>query len=402
MPKHDPTKSNVIFLAICQALGMSCSSMLISMSALVGTTLADDKSYGTLPLSLQFLSMMICALPISYFMKHYGRRAGFSLGAICGALSGFFSAQAVLDNNFELFCLSSFLFGAFTSTVAYYRFAAADTATEVFKNKAISLVMAGGVISAFAGPELAKWSKDLEYFGPILFVGSFYAITGLCFVTLLIVQFLNIPKLAVHELKSSGRSILEIARQPVFFVAVLSGIVSYACMNLIMSITPAAMIACAHPFDAAAFVIQWHVFGMYAPSFFTGSIINRFGLIKVQIAGVSLIAMAAGINLTGVEVENFWFGLVTLGLGWNFLYVGGSAMLTESYRPEEKAKVQAFNELLVFGVVATTAFGSGFVFDKFGWTAVNTLAFIPVGIFIAVHLIYRHPLRSRFSSPKAI
>ncbi|WP_085904933.1 MFS transporter [Kiloniella majae] len=393
MPDQDPTKSNVIFLAICQALGMSCGSMLISMSSLVGTTLADDKSYGTLPLSLQFFGMMVCALPISYFMKHYGRRAGFSLGSICGALSGFFSAQAVLDNNFELFCLSSFLFGAFMSTVAYYRFAAADTATEVFKNKAISLVMAGGVISAFAGPELAKWSKDLEFFGPVLFVGSFYAITALCLATLLIVQFLNIPKLAVHQMKSGGRSIFEIAKQPVFFVAVLSGIVSYACMNLIMSITPAAMIACAHPFDAAAFVIQWHVFGMYAPSFFTGSLINRFGLIKIQITGVILIALAASINLTGIEVENFWFGLVTLGLGWNFLYVGGSAMLTESYRPEEKAKVQAFNELLVFGVVATTAFSSGFVFEKFGWTAVNTLAFIPVGIFIAVHLIYRGQLR---------
>ncbi len=367
--------------------------MLISMSSLVGTTLAEDKSYGTLPLSLQFFGMMVCALPISYFMKHYGRRAGFSLGSICGALSGFFSAQAVLDNNFELFCLSSFLFGAFMSTVAYYRFAAADTATEVFKNKAISLVMAGGVISAFAGPELAKWSKDLEFFGPVLFVGSFYAITALCLATLLIVQFLNIPKLAVHQMKSGGRSIFEIAKQPVFFVAVLSGIVSYACMNLIMSITPAAMIACAHPFDAAAFVIQWHVFGMYAPSFFTGSLINRFGLIKIQITGVILIALAASINLTGIEVENFWFGLITLGLGWNFLYVGGSAMLTESYQPEEKAKVQAFNELLVFGVVATTAFSSGFVFEKFGWTAVNTLAFIPVGIFIAVHLIYRGQLR---------
>ncbi|WP_085908013.1 MFS transporter [Kiloniella majae] len=393
MPDRDPTKSNVIFLAICQALGMSCGSMLISMSSLVGTTLAEDKSYGTLPLSLQFFGMMVCALPISYFMKHYGRRAGFSLGSICGALSGFFSAQAVLDNNFELFCLSSFLFGAFMSTVAYYRFAAADTATEVFKNKAISLVMAGGVISAFAGPELAKWSKDLEFFGPVLFVGSFYAITALCLATLLIVQFLNIPKLAVHQMKSGGRSIFEIAKQPVFFVAVLSGIVSYACMNLIMSITPAAMIACAHPFDAAAFVIQWHVFGMYAPSFFTGSLINRFGLIKIQITGVILIALAASINLTGIEVENFWFGLITLGLGWNFLYVGGSAMLTESYQPEEKAKVQAFNELLVFGVVATTAFSSGFVFEKFGWTAVNTLAFIPVGIFIAVHLIYRGQLR---------
>ncbi len=392
MLDRDPTKSNVIFLAICQALGMSCGSMLISMSSLVGTTLADDKSYGTLPLSLQFMGMMVCALPISYFMKHYGRRAGFSLGSICGALSGFFSAQAVLDNNFELFCLSSFLFGAFMSTVAYYRFAAADTATEVFKNKAISLVMAGGVISAFVGPELAKWSKDLEFFGPVLFVGSFYAITALCLATLLIVQFIEIPRLAVHEIKSSGRSIFEIAKQPVFFVSVLCGIVSYACMNLIMSITPAAMIACEHPFEAAAFVIQWHVFGMYAPSFFTGSLINRFGLVKIQVMGVFLIALAAAINLTGVEIVQFWAGLVTLGLGWNFLYVGGSAMLTESYRPEEKAKVQAFNELLVFGVVATTAFSSGFVFEKFGWTAVNTLAFIPVCIFLVVQLTFRGQL----------
>ncbi|MCZ4280133.1 MFS transporter [Kiloniella laminariae] len=395
MTERDPTKANVFFLAICQALGMSCGSMLISMSALVGTTLAEDKSNGTLPLSLQFIGMMVCALPISYLMKHYGRRAGFSLGAVCGALSGFFSAQAILDGNFLLFCLSSFLFGAFMSTVAYFRFAAADTATEEFKSKAISLVMAGGVIAAFAGPELAKWSKEMDFFGPVLFVGSFYAISVLCLCTLVIIQFIDIPRLQIHEIQSSGRPVIEIARQPVFFVAVLSGIVSYACMNLIMSITPAAMIACAHPFEAAATVIQWHVFAMYAPSFFTGTLIRKYGAVRIQLLGVCFLLIAASINLSGVALEQFWFGLVALGLGWNFLYVGGSTMLTDSYRPEERAKIQAFNELLVFGVVATTAFGSGQIYQKLGWDAVNLLAFIPIILFLLVQLSFRRQLNKR-------
>ncbi len=375
---RDPTKKNVILLSFCQALGMSCSALVITVIALVGNTLAPDKSLITLPLALQFVSMMASAAPASFFMRRFGRRAGFSLGALLGCVAGLLGMQAILIASFGLFCLSSILFGIFACSVQYYRFAAADTASEAFKSRAISLVLAGGLLAAVLGPELAKWSRDL--FAPVLFAGAYLCIAGLAVLSLLVVQFIDIPRPSVAERRSSGRPLAQVARQPAFVVAVLCAVVGYGSMNLVMAATPLAMVACEHSFNAAAFVIQWHIVGMYAPSFFTGHLIHRFGVIPILSLGALAIIGCVAVNLSGDEVLKFWSALVLLGIGWNFMFVGGSTLLTQCYRPEERAKAQALNEFMVFATVSCTALLSGALFNAFGWEVVNLVVLLPVTV----------------------
>lgn len=367
----DRSVRNVALLAFCQALAMTCLSLLITISALVGSLLAPGPSLATLPLSLQFLGVLITTIPASLLMQQRGRRFGFSVGALFGIVGGLLSAVAVFSADFLLLCLGSFLLGSFSGFSMYYRFAAADTASDSFKSRAISLVLAGGVVAAIAGPEIAKQTRDL--FAPVTFAGAYVAIALLALVSLLILQFIRIPRPAARVRGQSGRPLAVIARQPRFVVAVLCGMVAYGTMNLVMVSTPLAMIACDHPFETAAFVIQLHVLGMYLPSFFTGSLINRFGLPPVLLAGAVLLFACVLMALSGLEVVNFAAGLVLLGVGWNFLYVGGSTLLTETYRPEETAKVQAVNEFLVFGTVALTAFTSGAVHDALGWEWLNMI-----------------------------
>ena len=365
----DPTIKNVVLLSICQALAMSGTSLIMTVSALVGFSLAEDKALATLPLALQFAAMMAATAPASFLMQRLGRRAGFSLGALFGVAAGLLSAQAIFAADFALFCIGAALYGVAAAHAFYYRFAAADTASDAFKSRAISLVLAGGLVAAFLGPELAKWSREL--FAPVLFAGGYLCIAVLSLLGLIVLQFIRIPRPSVEERRSSGRPLGEIVRQPSFFVAVLCAMIGYGAMNLVMTSTPLAMVACAHPFEAAAMVIQWHVVAMFAPSFFTGSLIHRFGVLPILGVGALLVLGCVAINLSGIEVAQFWSALVLLGLGWNFLFVGGTSLLTEAYRPEEKAKVQALNDLLVFGMVTATAFASGFLYNAFGWAAVN-------------------------------
>ncbi|MDH3473463.1 MAG: MFS transporter [Rhodospirillales bacterium] len=373
--KKDPTRKNVVLLALCQALGMSCSALVITVIALVGNDLAPERSLITLPLALQFLAMMASTAPASFFMRRFGRRAGFSLGALLGCAAGLLGMQAILIGSFYLLCLSSMLFGAFTCHVQYYRFAAADTASDAFRSRAISLVLAGGLLAAVLGPELAKWSRDL--FAPVLFAGAYLCIAGLAFLSLILVQFIKIPRPGTAERSGNGRPLGVILRQPSFIVAVCCAMVGYGAMNLVMTATPLAMVAHSHPFDTAALVIQWHIVGMYAPSFFTGHLIHRFGVVPVLGLGGLLIAACVCTNLVGEGVFNFWAALILLGLGWNFMFVGGSALLTESYRPAEKAKVQAVNEFMVFATVSCTALLSGALFNLLGWRAVNLAVLAP-------------------------
>lgn len=373
---RDPTVKNVFLLALCQALGMSCSALVVTVSALVGNLLAPDKSLITLPLALQFIAMMASAAPASLLMRRFGRRVGFSLGAVFGCAAGLVGMYAILVESFGLLCASAILFGVFSCHVQYYRFAAADTASESFKSQAISLVLAGGVLAAILGPELAKWSRDL--FEPVLFAGAYLCIAGLAVVSLLVLQFIDIPRPGVEARRGGGRSIGLIMRQPAFIVAVLCAMVSYGSMNLVMTTTPLAMVACQHPFDSAALVIQWHIVGMYAPSFFTGHLIRRFGVIPILSLGAFLILGCIAVNLSGTGVFHFWSGLVLLGLGWNFMFVGGTSLLTECYRPEERAKVQAVNEFMVFATVSCTALLSGALFNLLGWEAVNLGVVAPV------------------------
>ncbi|MGF1611621.1 MAG: MFS transporter [Kiloniellales bacterium] len=367
---------NVVLLAICQGLAMSGSALIITVAALVGHSLAEDKALATLPLALQFAATMAATMPASLLMQRWGRRAGFSLGAGFALVSGLVSAQALFMSSFWLFCLGNALFGVATAHAFYYRFAAADTASPAFKSRAISLVLAGGLVAAFLGPELAKWSRDL--FAPVLFAGGFLCIAGLALLSLVVLQFIDIPRPHAAERRQGGRPLLEIARQPEFAIAVLCAMVGYGAMNLVMTSTPLAVVACQHPFESAAFVIQWHVAAMFAPSFVTGHLIRRLGVLPVLTLGALLVLGCVAINLSGVAVIQFWSALVLLGVGWNFLFVGGTTLLTETYRPEERAKAQGLNDLLVFGTVALTALGSGMLFEAFGWQAVNLAVVAPV------------------------
>lgn len=368
--------SSVAILAVSQALGMSCMALSITITALVGSSLAPTPALATLPLALQFVATALMTIPVSLFMGRYGRRTGFSLGSLLGITGGVVSCVAVFLADFWLFCVGAAFLGGFATHVALYRFAAADVAGAAHRSRAISYVMVGGVIAAILGPELAKWSKEL--FAPVLFAGGYAAVAALAFGTLVLIQFAALPAPLSPKERGAGRPLAEIVRQPALIVAVLCAMVAYGAMNLVMVSTPLAMVACAHPFETAAFVIQWHVVGMYAPSFVTGHIIHRVGAERVIAVGGVLVLGCVVVNLTGVEVLQFWGALVLLGIGWNFMFVGGTTLLTETYRIEEQARVQAFNEFMVFGTTAVTALASGAIFTTFGWQAVNIGIVVPV------------------------
>lgn len=380
--------TSVAILAVCQALGMSCMALSITITALVGKGLAPTPALATLPLAVQFIATAAVTIPASLLMGRFGRRAGFTLGSLLGMIGGVISCIAVFLADFWLFCLGGALLGGFSTHVALYRFAAADVAGPALRARAISYVMVGGVVSAVLGPELSKWTKDL--FSPIEFAGGYAGVAVMAFLTLVLVQFAALPKPLSRQERGRGRPLGEIVRQPAVIVAVLCAMVAYGSMNLIMVSTPLAMVACAHPFETAAFVIQWHIVGMYAPSFVTGHIIQRVGALPVIATGGLLILFCVAINMTGVEVLQFWAALVLLGIGWNFMFVGGTTLLTETYQPQEQSRVQAFNEFMVFGTTAVTSLASGVVFTSQGWEWVNLGTVVPVVLATAAALwLYR-------------
>jgi len=382
MDRHR-TRRNVLILALCQALAMTSTSLMVTVAALVGQMLAADKTLATLPIGVQFTATMATVIPASLLMKRIGRRAGFSVGALLGAAGAGLAVAAIFAGSFVVFCLAGAAVGAALGFAMFYRFAAADAADPTFRGKAISLVLTGGVVAAVAGPQLARWSRDL--FQPALFAGCFVAIAGLWLAALLLLQLVDIPRPSELERRAGGRPLAAIVRQPAFVVAALGAMIGYGVMSLVMTVTPLAMIGHAHEFDDAAFVIQWHVLGMYAPSFVTGHLIARVGVLNVLAAGVALIGACVAVNLSGTGVMQFWAALTLLGLGWNFLFIGSTTLLTETYRPEERAKTQALNDFLVFGTVAMSSFASGAVHNHFGWSAVNLAVIAPISaVLIAV------------------
>lgn len=402
----DPTRRNVFLLATCLALAMTGTSLNMVVSALTGQTLADPSvsvwipfigdlpqiALATLPLSMQFVGTMIATIPASLFMRRVGRRVGFTVGQCIGITGSLLACYAVFQGNFWLFVASGMLLGFHNAFWQYYRFAASETASPEFRPRAISLVLAGGVVAAVAGPELAKLTREL--FTPTLYAGSFAAVSVLCMITIVVLQFIRIPNLTAEQRKDQGRPLGEIVRNPTFFVAVLSAMFGYAVMSLVMTATPLAMAVCGIGFADTAFVIQWHVIGMFAPSFFTGSLIKRFGVLTIIKVGALLNMACIAIALSGVELENFWFALVALGLGWNFMFIGGTTLLTECYRPEERNKVQALNDFLVFGLVSVASLSAGLLQNLIGWTAVNVAVIAPVGIaFLAALWLRVHRAR---------
>jgi MFS family permease len=371
----DPSRRNVVLLALSLALAMSGVSIIGTVSPLVGHMLAVDKSLATVPLAMQMAFVMVSTFPASLLMRRVGRRAGFILGQFIGLTAGVICVTAIHQGSFVLFTVGSALFGSHNAFWQYYRFAAAETATAAFRSRAISLVMSGGVIAAILGPELAKLSRDL--LAPFTFAGAYAVIGVLCVASVGLLAFINIPKPEAQELKDTGRPLAEIGRQPLFVVAVLSAMIGFAVMALVMTATPIAMMASGHEFDDAAFVIQWHLLGMFVPSFFTGHLIRRFGVLNIIFVGVLLNLACVGVNLSGVEVLQFWGGLVLLGFGWNFMFIGGTSLLTETYQPAERAKAQAFNDFFVFGLATVGSFSSGAMLNAFGWDAVNYAVIAP-------------------------
>lgn len=361
-------KRNVILLALCQGLGVSTFSIMIAIGPLIGYSLAEDKGLSTLPVSAVVIGTALATMPAAMFMGRFGRRMGFMLGAGLGLAGSAVGAYALLESSFWLYCLATSLVGMFSAFVQQYRHAAVDVSPVFFRPRAISYVMAGGLLAGFLGPELAKNTEDL--IPQALFVGCFVGTAGLALLTAIIVQFMDIPPLPRQTKANRGRPMAEIMANPVFWVAALSGMIGFGVMSLVMTATPLAMKLCGFAFEDSTTVIQWHVVAMYLPSFFTGHLITRFGVLRIIIAGAILNFICVGFAVTGIEMLNFMSALVLLGLGWNFMFVGGTTLLAECYRPEEAPRVQGINDFLVFGVVATASLSSGQLLDQIGWNAV--------------------------------
>ncbi len=364
-------RRNVFLLACCQALLLTNAVTLISIGALAGYALAADKTLSTLPATSYVIGAALAAFPASMFMKRVGRRNGFLTGAAVGLGGAAVATFAIASASFALLCFGHFLLGIYNGFGQYYRFAAADTAASDFKAKAISLVMAGGLVGGVVGPELSKITIDLAR---PTYIASYASLLVFGLAAMAIISRLAIAAPTETERHERARPLGEIAAQPVFAVAVLVAAIGYAVMNFLMTATPLAMRFCGHPYGAAAGVITAHVIAMFAPSFFTGSLIKRFGVLPVMGTGVAAMLACVAVALSGELVMNFWWALVLLGLGWNFMYVGGSTLLTEAYAPSEKAKAQGLNEITVFAVQAISSFSSGFLVNAAGWNVLNYIA----------------------------
>jgi MFS family permease len=375
-PSHE--RSNILRLAIAQALAGANSTVVYATGAVVGSMLAPSPALATLPISIFVVGMAACTLPAGAIAGRHGRRAAFLTGTGCGVLAGLLAALAVVLGSFWLFCAGTFFGGAYAAVVLSFRFAAADCAPPARRARALSAVMAGGVFAGVIGPQIVNYTMDLWL--PYVFAASFVAQAAVAAVSALILLGVRLPATTATGAtgNAGGRPLALIVRQPRFITAVICGVVSYLLMNFLMTAAPLAMRMCGLSQEAANLGLQWHVIAMYGPSFFTGRLITRFGAPRVVTAGLILTAASAVVGLLGVDVAHFWGTLVLLGVGWNFGFVGASAMVLECHRPEEKARVQSFNDFAVFGTMACGSFLSGGLLSSYGWTTVLWLSFAPL------------------------
>jgi len=365
---------DIFLLACCQALLLTNAAGLITMNGLVGYALADTKTLATLGVTIYVLGSAVATMPASLWMAKVGRRTGFMAGALINVAGCALAVLAISRGSFVLYCVATGVMGIYNAIGLQYRFAAAEVAAPADKAKAISLVLAGGVVGGFLGPESVRRAMDL-FATP--FLGGFVVLAGYALVALAVQSRVHVPPPTQEERSGDGRPLAAIMRQPVFVVAALSGAIGYGLMNLLMTATPIAMSFCSHPFGAAALVIQWHVVGMYAPGFVTGSLIRRFGVLNVILAGIALVAACVAVALNGITVTHFLVALMLLGVGWNFMYTGGTALLTESYSPPEKARTQGANDFLVFATMGVSSLASGAMVSTAGWEAMNR-AMLPI------------------------
>jgi len=378
---------------------MTASTLIVATSALVGLMLAGNDAFATLPFGLMWLATTLTTVPAALLMRRYGRRAGLMGGVSLAIVGGSLCTIAIFERRFELFCAGSMLVGAFNAFGQQYRFAAADAAGEAFRAKAISLVVAGGVLAAIAGPNLARVTR--EAFPLDTFAGSYAAMVALYVLSLAVLAFIRIPRSPIRTVRITAAGFAALMTRRGFLVAAASAMLGYGVMNLVMTSTPLAMLDCGLGFDSTAFVIQWHVLAMFVPSFFTGHLIERFGALRIIMIGALLQLACVLVNLQGQTEWNFVAALMLLGLGWNFLFIGGTTLLTTSYSGAEKATAQGLNDFLVFGTVTLTALGSGALHHVFGWDVMNMVMvpFIATAFCLSFWLNRRAGRNSRAAQP---
>ncbi len=384
-------RRNALVLGCTQALAGANNTVMIATGAIVGAMLAPDKIYATVPVSVYVIGLWLGTLPMGKLARHFGRRTAFQVGTACGVFTGLICHVAVMNGSFALFNVGALFSGFYAAAHQAYRFAAADTASEKFRPKAISWVLIGGIFAAVIGAQLVIITKDM--WPPYLFAATYLGQAAVALLAGVTLTFLKIPRPPAQTAANRGRPMSVIARQPKFIVAVVCGIASYAMMNMVMTAAPLAMIECQHTVTDAALGLQWHVLGMYVPSFFTGTLIGRFGIERVIAVGFLMLLASAAVSIAGIALWNFWIGLVLLGVGWNFAFIGATALVTQTHRPEERNRVQSFNDFLIFGSMAVGSFGSGKVLALFGWVAVNQIVF-PV-VLTAGALLFWLSLRHR-------
>lgn len=367
-------RRNAYVLATAQAFGGASAPIVIGIGGLAGWyLLGEDKSLATLPVTTFVLGVASGAIPAAFLMQRIGRMLGFQIGAVSTMTGGALAAYALLTSQFWLLCFGTVFSGIGNAFVHQYRFAAADTASAGLRPKVISWVLAGGVVTGIVGPQVVIFSKDL--LSPIPFAGAFLAQVALGLITIVVLSFLRAPPPVQQVAGSNGRPVGEIARQPRFVVAVVCGTVTYALMSLVMTASPLAMIECDLTETQAMLGIQWHVIAMFAPSFFTGALIARYGKESVIAAGLALLVACAVVALSGITLAHFWIALILLGVGWNFGFIGATAMVADTYRSEERGKMQATNDFLIFAFQAIASLSSGAMLAAGGWEAVNLIVF---------------------------
>lgn len=396
-------RRNTLTLAVCWGLFISAISVDLTFDTLVGNELAPSRNLVTLPFALMTVSAAVVTMLASYLMRRIGRRYGFVIGAGIGALGGALSVWSVLNSDFVTFCIGCSLVGVFQAFAQYYRLAAVDSVPFNAQGKAISTVLAGGVLAAVLGPQLASWSKDV--LSQEMFAGAYLVVTLLSLLSVAILLLLYRDtevheRPAVDEDEDEPRPTAAILRQPSFVAAVASIVAGSAVMMFIMTAAPLATVHAHHSVDDGAHVISWHLVGMYAPSLVAGGLIDRVGLPPILIAGTVLSAVCGATAISSETLPAFYVALAILGVGWNFMFVGGTALLTQSYRPSERAKAQGLSELLRWVVTALAILGAGPVLTHYGWTTVNVVA-MPLLAAALAAILYWTVSDRRVSRPAA-
>ena len=369
---------NLLLLAWCQGLFLTNNVTFIAINGLVGLALAPVGWMATLPVTGYVVGAALSSMPVAWLQARVGRKRAFQAGLLVAAGAAGLCAWAVVQGSFMLLLLATLVAGFYSANAALYRFAGPELVAPALKEKAISLVLAGGLIGAVAGPNLANASREML---SVPFAGAYLVLVGVALLSLLAMSFIEFPPHQPPQRGADrGRPALELLRQPVFAVAVLGAALGYGVMNLLMAATPIAMQQCQHPFSSAALVLEWHVIGMFAPSFFTGHLIRRFGALPVMAVGVLLNIVCVVVALSGVDLMQFLVALFALGVGWNFLYTGGSTLLTQAYRPEEKNRAQGLMDLCVFSTMALSSFASGALITTQGWQLLNLGSLLPLAL----------------------